>query len=74
MFEKQFKETKTVKDAVEIPINIGFMVSMGTTPPPQPSALQNERLKIAKELLLSGDINVSEAANIIGYKSLGYFG
>ena len=75
MFEKQFKETKTLKDAVEIPINIGFMVSMGTTPPhPQPSALKNERLKIAKELLLSGDINVSEAANIVGYKSLGHFG
>ena len=55
----------------EFKLKKGFKEIFGTT---IYAALQNERLKIAKELLLSGDINVSEAANIVGYKSLGHFG
>ena len=35
--------------------------------------LQKERLKNAKDLLASQDINVSEAARIVGCKNLSHF-
>lgn len=36
--------------------------------------LTNERLNAAKKLLQNGDINVGEAAKLVGYKNLSHFG
>ncbi|MGH1600783.1 helix-turn-helix transcriptional regulator [Campylobacter majalis] len=47
-----------------------FKAHFGTT---IHAMLQDERLKIAKELLVKGDINVSEAANMVGYANLSHF-
>ncbi len=35
--------------------------------------LQIKRLEVAKDLLKTGDINISEASGMVGYKSLGHF-
>lgn len=54
----------------EFKLKKGFKALFGTT---ICAALQQERLKIAHELLRKGDINVSQASAFVGYKSLSHF-
>ena len=54
----------------EFKLKKGFKMMFGTT---IYGALQEKRLKIAYELLMQRDINISEAAAFVGYKSISHF-
>ena len=54
----------------EFKLKKGFKMMFGTT---IYGALQEKRLKIAYELLMQRDINISEAATFVGYKSISHF-
>lgn len=64
------KELARICAINEFKLKKGFKNIYGTT---IYKMLQEERLKNAKELLANQDVNVTEAANIVGYRSLGHF-
>lgn len=54
----------------EFKLKKGFKMMFGTT---IYGALKDRRLQIARELLARRDVSISEAATLVGYKSLGHF-
>ncbi|QKG28932.1 helix-turn-helix domain-containing protein [Campylobacter sp. RM16187] len=64
------KELATLCATNEFKLKNGFKHCFNTT---IHRALQDERLKIAKSLLEQNDINIKEAAKIVGYRSFAHF-